>query len=165
MSNINIEKAFSSLEATIHKVAQSFDNGGGIKAIAKRLNLKSENSLSNKCNPTNDAKLNLKDLVGILSVLDDDERKLILIEINRWFDHTPWPIKKLNIMNDDDLLDSWAAWDAERGETAIKIKQALQDKDKRTSKKISSNEYNSIKHEMLEDIQKELELLRRLEAI
>lgn len=56
------------------------------------------------------------------------------------------------------LLDAWAEWDAECGETAQAIRNAL------SNNVITRKELEKIKSEMVEDFQKELELLTRLEG-
>lgn len=160
----HIESAAKSLAITIQTVTQKYK--GGVMAIAEEMQAKSGRSLCNKVNPdTESATLNIKELIGIMAVLDDEQRHHILLAFSQLFDHVTIPIGKLNNISSEELLDSWAAWDAERGETAQKIREALQENNKRTLKRISPNEFRGIKKEMMEDIQKELELLRRLEAI
>lgn len=69
------------------------------------------------------------------------------------------PSSNLSDTSDLELLDCWAAWQADCGETATAIREAIADG------QITVKELAQIKREMYEDIARELELLTRLEAL
>ena len=61
--------------------------------------------------------------------------------------------------SDSELIESWAAWHKDTGETAASINKALQ------ARSITRDHLAEIRREMFEDFQRELELLHRLEAL
>ncbi len=65
----------------------------------------------------------------------------------------------LEFVSDMALLDAWARWHEETGETAAEVRKALSDG------QITRAEYNRIRIEVRQDIQREMEFLRRLEAL
>jgi len=163
MHQSHIDKAVYDLSSSVQDVTKEFK--GGAAAIARELGKENPKYFNNQISPDySGAILNIRDLIGIMLTLGEEQRHHLLIAFNKIFDHASMPIGTLSDISDEALLDSWAQWDAERGQTAEKIREALSSRNHRSLKRISPNEYREIKKEMIEDIQKELELLRRLEA-
>jgi hypothetical protein len=142
------------LNLTVHKTIHSYK--GGTKALAKKIGVNA-GTLNNKADPAMvDHTLNLYDLMAILSETKDPK---ILFEIAKLNGYVCLPIQDFTGTSDMEILEAWANWSAERGETEQAIRKALLDN------KVLQPELDKIKSEMYEDFQTELELLKRLEAI
>lgn len=144
---------FNIVLKTINK---SIDNHpGGIETIADKLNTKT-GILKNKCNPDNEKHLNVHEFRNIIQITKPNK---ILHTFCESHNHTCIEIDQYKNVEDNELLNIRAKWDAERGETDQTIERAL------SNQIISENEYRMIKKEMCEDFQREMALFSRLESM
>lgn len=153
--DLHESKIIKNIESTIYEVVHKYQ--GGALALAKKLELK-PGTFNNKCDPKMASHvLNIRELVKVTSETKDYR---ILFDLVHSYGFACLPIDyNLEGISDIDLLNAWAEWDVERGQTAQSIQDALTDGD------ISQKEILRIRKEMLDDIHKELELLKRLESI
>ncbi len=100
--------------------------------------------------------LNINEVRKLINVTGNHE---LLFELARERGYVCIDIPDYTGVSDMELLNAWADWDAERGETGQAIKKSLEDT------AITNDELNKIRKEMFEDFQKELALLRRLESL
>jgi hypothetical protein len=142
------------LNELVHKTIHNYK--GGTKALANKIGVNA-GTLNNKADPCMKAHtLNLYELIAILRETKDPQ---LLFEIAQINGYACVPIQDFSGTSDMEILEAWANWGAERGETEQAIRNALSDN------KIIQSELDKIKSEMYEDFQKELELLKRLESI
>jgi len=69
------------------------------------------------------------------------------------------PLPTVEATADMDLLDAWAKWSAEFGETAETIKQALEDG------RIEQHEVEAVRRELIEDFEKGLAIIDVLKGM
>lgn len=147
----------------IHETARNFKyhpgskiGKNGISGLALEISA-DPGSFSNKCNPKQGGHTpHLLDILNIMTMTGSHE---ILNQLARQFNYVCVPIEDYKGVSDMELLNAWAAWGAERGETEQAIHHALEDSS------ITRTEYDKIKNEMFEDFQKELALLARIEGL
>lgn len=132
------------------------DHEGGAPALAPLVRM-NPGTLANKVNYRMDSHhLTVDEAVQIQLV----RRAFPVFEAEaRLFGFITVPVPRLRNVSDMQLLDAWADWHADIGETGAEIKKALQDG------RITRAEIDAIRREMFEDFQRELELLQRLEAL
>ncbi len=129
---------------------------GGARQLAIDIG-SSPGTFANKTNPNmENHHINIHEMREIMHVSHDYQ---ILYEVARETDHVCVPLEDFSGVSDMELLNAWAAWDAERGETGQAIQRALEDSS------ITDTEIDKIEKEMFEDFQKELELLNRLKSL
>lgn len=133
---------------------------GGAVALAPLLGEnRSAAVLSNKVNPNStDHHLTLDEAIALQLITQNYG---LLKASATMLNHVVIELPTTDLANTSDLelLDCWASWQADCGETATVIREALSDG------KIDRQELLDIKREMYEDIARELELLQRLEAL
>ena len=128
---------------------------GGAKGLAEKLGIR-PGTFNNKCDPNlPDALPNIREL---LDIIRETENPSILYTIAAELGFVCVKIEDWSGVSDMALLNAWAEWDAERGETVQEIRNSL------SNNVITRKEFAKIKSEMFEDFQKELELLTRLEG-
>lgn len=129
---------------------------GGAVALAPLVRMNA-GTLSNKVNPMMDSH-HLTVLEGHAIQLVRQQFPLFHAEA-RAYGFISVPAPQLGNVADMELLDAWAAWHADIGETGTVIQSALK------SGRITRRALREIKREMFEDFQRELELLQRLETL
>lgn len=143
----NIDKA---MYAVVH------DFPGGAVALAEQAGMKNGNTLSNKVNPTMDGYLlGLKESIPIQRVANDYR---ILHAYNAALNHVAIRLPDVSTYSDMGLLDAYAAWTADIGQTAEAIRQAL-------DAGVTEDELATIYREMHEDFARAYELFARLKTI
>lgn len=148
-------KHFSDIDQAKYAVVHDFKDGAERLATLIRMNL---GTLYNKVNPSVethhlsvDEAVSIQLATGDYRIVEAESRALGGVFV---------PILPANTnISDMALLDAWAEWHIETGETAAVIRDALSDG------KIDRHEVEKIKTEMFEDFQRELQLLQRLEGI
>jgi hypothetical protein len=131
---------------------------GGAVALAPLLG-RSAAVLSNKVNPHVDTHhLTLDEAITLQAITQNYE---LLKATASMLNHVAVELPSDDLANTSDLelLDCWAAWQEDCGQTAALIRKALEDGN------ISQEELSGIRREMFEDIGRELEFLQRLEAL
>lgn len=129
---------------------------GGAAALAERANLRNGKTLSNLVKPDNPAhKLGLKQSIPI-QIAADDYR--ILHAYNAALNHVAIRLPDVSSYSDMGLLDAYAAWTADIGQTAEAIRQAL-------DAGVTEDELATIYREMHEDFARAYELFARLKTI
>lgn len=113
-------------------------------------------TLCNKANPHQEHDFTLREAVR-LSAVTGDMRLIDAVE--RLLGRVAVPVDDYQGSSDVDLLSRWADWQAELGESARTIRDALADG------RIEQAELREIKRELFEDFAAALALLQRLEAI
>ena len=109
--------------------------------------------------------LNTRQLTHKLGLLESAEYQLItgnfspLRAYAAVLNHTVFPVGDLGIVSDIELLNLYSDWNKELGDVHREISKAFCDQ------RIERSEFNKIKHEGMEAIQKYFEFLRRLEAV
>ena len=150
----HLKEPEKSIINTIYETTHDYP--GGAKALAEKLKVKA-GTFNNKCDPAMPGHtLNINEVRGILKITGDHR---LLFEIARELNYVCIDIPNFEGISDVELLNAWADWDAERGETGQAIKKALNDHS------ITKKELEKIRKEMFEDFEKELALLSRLESI
>lgn len=151
-----MEEQEKELSSSIETTIKAYKTKGGAKAIAEKIGAR-PGTFINKCNPAMPGHvLNVNELVAIMRITGN---YTILHELAAMFGYICEPHEKLSGVTDMELLNAWADWDAERGETVQAIRNAL------TDQRIRRKELDRIRTEMFEDIQKAFELLQRLESL
>ena len=143
-----------SIEKVIYDTAH--EHPGGAKQLAREIGIQ-PGTFNNKCDPRMPGHiLNINEVRKLINVTGNHE---LLFELARERGYVCIDIPDYTGVSDMELLNAWADWDAERGETGQAIKKSLEDT------AITNDELNKIRKEMFEDFQKELALLRRLESL
>ena len=146
---------YSDIDQAKYDLVHDYHDGPKKLAAMVRMNL---GTLYNKVNPTVDTHhLTVDEAIALqlaantTSLIEAEARALGGVFLRIPLD--------LACIGDLELLNAWAAWHVDTGETAAAIEQALSDG------KLSRDELLKIKKEMFQDFQRELELLQRLEVI
>jgi len=148
---------YSLIDQAKHQLVNSYK--GGAVALASLIGMKSPAVLSNKVNANVDTHHLTLDESVLLQAITRDFRLLKAIAAELGHVAIELPTDDLQNTNDLELLDCWASWQQDCGETASAIRAALSDGN------ITQSELADIRREMYEDISRELELLQRLEAL
>lgn len=142
------------LDQAKHDVVHQFP--GGARRLAQ-LAGKSYGVLCNKVNPLVETHhLTVDEAVSIQFIAGDcriHEAEGVLLG------RVSLPVGTFPDCSDVELLDSWAGWQAELGETAGEIRRAL------GRREISRAQVRKVRREMYEDFRAALALLQRLEAL
>lgn len=129
---------------------------GGAKKLAALVGMNA-GTLSNKVNPAMEGHhLTVKESVTLQHTTRDFR---ILYAIAAALDHSCIPFGNFSRVSDVELLNAYARWHAEQGETAQAISDALADG------RITRQEYGRVRREIHEDIQRAFEFLARMEAV
>lgn len=145
---------FSPLDEAQYRVVHEFP-GGAVK-LAPLCGMR-PGTLSNKVNPEYDGtQLFVSEAVAIQHTAN---RFDILYAESALLNHTSIPLGDYSRVSDTELLTVYARYHAELGETAAAISSALEDG------RITRAEFEHIKREGYEDIQRFFEFLARLEAL
>lgn len=143
---------FDSLDVAGHALVHS--NGGAAK-LAPLVGIQ-PGTLCNKANPQQEHDFTVRELVRLTAVTDD---YCLLDAIETILGRVGVKVGEYSGSSDIELLDAWANVQAEEGETATAIRDALRDG------RIDADELANIKREIFEDFSARLELLARLEGI
>jgi hypothetical protein len=153
-----MDNPFNPVALAAYRTVRDFRRGGrrGAQALAPMLG-KAPGTLSNEVNPdVTTHKLGVEDAVAVMLAAGDFQlADAIEAELGR----VATPMPDFADVSDMELLDAWADWHRDTGETAGAIKAALADG------RIDRQELDAIKKEVFEDFQRELALLQRLEAL
>ena len=142
------------VERAIYETAHEYP--GGARALAERMGVR-PGTFNNKCDPAMAGhRVNLDEARRMMQITGDHR---ILFAVARELGYACVQVGDYSQVSDMELLNAWADWDAERGETVQVIRNALHDH------AISGDEIERIRKEMYDDFQKELELLARLEGL
>ena len=145
---------FSLLDAAKYSVVHDFK--GGAVALAPLVNMNSL-TLSNKVNPNQETHhLTVDEAVAIQNTAKDYR---ILNAEAALLGHVCIPLRDFAGVSDLELLNAYAAWHADVGETAFAINRALEDG------KVTRAALNEVKREIHEDVQRAFEFYARLEAL
>jgi len=129
---------------------------GGALALAARIGM-NPGTLNNKAYPgSDDAQLNLRESIP-LQLETRDFR--ILATYAHLLDHAVIPVADFSGTSDLELLNLYAAYHVDIGETAQQIRDAL------GTQRISRRHVLTVRREMIEDMQAGLAFLARLEAL
>lgn len=132
------------------------DFPGGAAALAERANLRNGKTLSNMVKPENAGhKLGLKQSIPI-QIAANDYR--ILHAYNAALNHVAIRLPDVASCSDIELLDAYAAWTSDIGETAEAIRAAL-------AGGVTDKALAAIHREMHEDFARALELFARFKTI
>lgn len=130
---------------------------GGAIGLAPRVGM-NPGTLNNKAYPGHEAQLNLCESVPIQR---DTQDFRILHSYAHVLDHAAIPLGDYSRTSDLELLDSYARYHAEIGQTAIAIRATLAGEGGRITRRM----VREVRRELVEDMQAGLEVLARLEAI
>lgn len=145
---------FSALEQAKYDVVHDYP--GGAVNLAPRVGM-NPGTLSNKVNPTIDTHhLSVDEAVAIQFAAEDYR---ILTAEAYFLNHVVIPLACYDGVSDVELLDLYAAYHAEIGETAEAIRDALADG------LVTRKEFDKIRTEALQDQQAMYALLARLETL
>jgi len=147
----------SPLDQAKHQLVNQYP--GGATTLAPLIGIKNPAVLSNKVNPrseshhlTVDESVSLQAITQNYNLLKTTAATLGHVAIKL-------PSANLAAASDIELLDCWAKWQEDCGQTAATLRKALESGD------IDQTELAEIRREVFEDIAREIELLQRLEAI
>jgi len=144
----------SPIEDAAHHLVHSVS--GGAQAVAEILG-KSRNTLSNEVNPYMPRhKFGLLDAVRTMKAFNNFS---LLQTIAQHCGFAVIPVGCFEGVADTELLDLYANWHAEIGDTAIALKETLADG------VISEDEYRRIEKETIEANQASFEFLARLKSL
>jgi len=145
---------FSPLEEAQYRVVHEFP-GGAVK-LAPLCGMR-PGTLSNKVNPEYDGTaLFVSEAVAIQHTA---QRFDILYAEANLLNHTCIPLGDFSRVSDVELLTAYARYHAEVGQTAVAIGESLEDG------RITRTEFERIRAEGFEDIQRFFEFLARLESL
>lgn len=144
----------SDLDLAIYKTVHDFR--GGAKALSAHLSVR-PGTLQNKADPACETHhLSVSEALAIMLVSGDYR---ILHALARETQHACIRLSDLSGVTDVDLLSSYATMNKELGDVAAELVEAFADG------VIDRAEYRSIREEMFEAINAQLELLKRLEVL
>ena len=113
-------------------------------------------TLQNKADPRMDHQLTVREAVAIQTVAKDVR---ILRAEAQVLGHVCIELGEFNGVSDIELLNAYAAWHSEIGNTSRAIALALDDR------WVTRAEYEAVKKEMFADAQRAFEFLSRLEGL
>jgi hypothetical protein len=147
-------KPYSDIDQAKYDLVHDYPGGAVALAPVVRMNA---GTLSNKVHPMMEGHhLTVDEAVQIQLV----RQVFTLFHAEaRAFNHIAIPMPSIKPSADMDILDAWAAWHKDTGETASMIKQII------SGKRISKHDLAELKREIFEDAQRELELFQILEAM
>jgi len=140
---------------TVHEF-RTGQSTSGATALAPLVG-KTPRTLDNEVNPdASNAKLSIEDAVTLMHATQDFR---LLQSMGATLGFAMVEVADFTGMHDAALLDAYADWNAEIGETHSAIRDSLIDG------KVTRIELENIRREMFEDFSKSLGLLARLEAL
>ena len=149
-----MRELFTPLDEAKYRVVHDFSGGAAALAPLVRMN---PGTLSNKVNPSVETHhLTIDEAVAIQHTARDCR---ILYAEAHLLGHTCIPLGEFASISDTELLDAYARYHAEVGETAEAIRASLADG------RVTPAEFAHIDREMMEDIQAKFELRARLKAL
>ena len=141
---------------TVHEYRDEKSGRQGALVLAKVLGMK-PSTLANKANHNEDfAHLNIQEVRSVM-LATGDARILKALALDMGYACVPLP--HIDAPADMDVLDKWADWSKEFGETAAAIKAALEDG------KITVSEVATVRRELIEDFETGLALLDVLKGM
>ncbi|MBA1147410.1 phage regulatory CII family protein [Ectothiorhodospiraceae bacterium WFHF3C12] len=142
------------LDLAIYKVVHDFP--GGAPKLAPLVGMNA-GTLSNKADPGMDShQLTVRQAVAISHATKDAR---ILHAQARALGFVCIPCGDYSGLSDLELLDSYAEWHAEIGQTAQAVRDAIADR------RISAEEVRKVRRELYEDMARGFEFLARLESL
>lgn len=135
--------------------ATAKDYPGGAQALGKAIGVKNTGTFMNKCNPAGEHKIALDEAVAILA---ETKNYALLDVLGQELDYLLVSMATPDEMSDREVLKCWTEWDAEFGQLADVMRQALRDKN------ITEREYHRIRTELFDEFARELRLLRLVES-
>ena len=141
--------------ATVHNFKDSRGRKG-VPAIANMLGLR-KGTVQNKANPREEfAHFTVKEARALMLATGDHQ---ILYAMARDVGEACVPLPSFAFGSDMDMLNAWAEWQADLGETAKVIDGALKDG------KITQQELKEVHDEIVEDFEKALAMLDVLKSM
>jgi hypothetical protein len=144
-----------SLDQAIYDTIHGYK--GGAVSLAPRVGM-NPGTLNNKAYPGHDAQLTLRESIPIQREARDFK---ILHTYASCLDHAVIPLGDYSRTTDLELLDLYARYHAELGQTAQAIRECLAGEGGR----ITRRDVRQVRRELIEDNQAGLEVLARLEGI
>ena len=158
MSRNELPDHWTPVQEAAYLTVHEFRSGGrsGASALAPLVS-KTPRSLDNEINPDNaGAKLGVDDAITIMHATRDYR---LLEAMATALGFAIVGVGDFSGVSDLELLDVYAAWNSDVGETHAAIRRALADH------KVTQKEYDEIEREVFEDFQRELGVLARLKAL
>jgi len=141
---------------TVHDFVDERSGRKGCVALAETIGMRSS-TLANKASRKEEhAHLNLHEARSVMLATGDVR---ILEALANSLGYACVPLPTIAATADMDLLDAWAKWSAEFGETAATIKQALEDG------RIEHHEIAEVRRELIEDFEKGLAIIDVLKGM
>ena len=141
---------------TVHDYRDLHAGGRGAAALARAIGM-AGSTLQNKADRKQEfAHLSLQEARSIMLVSGDTR---ILSTLAEQLGYAAVPLPQIEAPADTDLLQVWADWSNEFGETAAAIKAALEDN------KITQAEVAKVKRELIEDFETGLAIIDVLKGM
>ena len=152
----DIDQLDQAVYDTVHDYVDPRSGRKGCVALAELLGMK-PSTLANKSNRSDEfAHLNIREARSVMLATGDVR---ILDALANSMGYACVPLPTIDAAADMDLLDAWAKWSAEFGETAETIKQALEDG------RIEQHEIEAVRRELIEDFEKGLAIIDVLKGM
>lgn len=143
---------FDALDVAGHALVH---NNGGAAKLAPLVGIQ-PGTLCNKANPQQEHDFTVRELVRLTAVTDD---YCLLDAIETILGRVGVSVGDYRESSDAALLECWANWQSELGQSASTIRDALADG------KITREEVEAIRRELFKDFAAALALLQRVEGI
>jgi hypothetical protein len=155
-TNHDIDELDQVVYDTVHNFKDKASGGKGAAGLARAIGMQGS-TLQNKADRKQEfAQLGLKEARSIMLVSGDTT---ILSTLCQQLGFAAVPLPHIDAPADTDLLDVWADWSEEFGETAASIKKALEDQ------KITMSEVANVRRELIEDFEKGLAIIDVLKGM
>ena len=155
-TNHDIDALDQVIYNTVHNFKDKQSGGKGAAALARAIGLQGS-TLQNKADRKQEfAQLSIKEARSIMLVSGDTN---ILNTLAQQLGFAAVPLPHIEAPADTDLLKVWADWSNDFGETAAEIKKALEDD------KITLNEVEKVRRELIEDFEKGLAIIDVLKGM
>ena len=148
------------LDSAVHKTVHGYKNPHngkkGAVGLASVIGMRSS-TVQNKANPSEEySEFGLKEVRKVMMATHDFS---ILKQLSAECGFAAVPLPHIDAPADTDLLEVWANWSEEFGETAASIKHALEDQ------KITMAEVENVRRELIEDFEKGLAIIDVLKGM
>lgn len=146
------------LDQAIHDTVHQYrapDGRVGAVALAARVGMNA-GTLNNKAYPGHDGQLTLRESIPIQRQADDFR---ILAAYAAELDHGVIPLGDFSDCSDMQLLNLYASYHADIGETAAAVRDAIE------ADSLTRDHVRTVRRELVEDMQAGLAMLARLEAL
>lgn len=141
---------------TVHNFKDKVSGGKGAAGLARAIGMQGS-TLQNKADRKQEfAHLSLKEARSIMLVSGDTS---ILNTLAQQLGFAAVPLPHIDAPADTDLLEVWADWSNDFGETAATIKQVLEDG------VITLSEVEKVRKELIEDFEKGLAIIDVLKGM